>query len=830
MNSKNIDQVELLRIAATSKLDLKKKSTLGQFFTPIPICQYMASLFNDISGDVRVLDPGCGVGSLTAALVEREINSKRITSLHADLYDIEDVVYPYLKETMLICKHGLPSFVGKIIKNDFIFDTADEIDSGLTGRKQEKYSHVIMNPPYKKIATKSEHRLALRKAGIEAVNLYSGFVGLAINKMIEGGELVAIIPRSFCNGPYYLPFRELLLNNTSIQHIHIFEKRNDAFSDNDVLQENIIIHCVKGTSQGEVVITSSPSADFHIDEESGEFSATDLTIRKVPFNKIVSSNDKDKFIHIAASPRDQKVIDRLSSFNCKLNDLELKVSTGPVVGFRLRSQLRQNYSKGDAALLYPAHMKETVHWPLRDIKPNAINVSDITRPWLWNNEGHFLAVRRFSSKEEKRRIVATIYDGTLPGSLIGFENKLNVFHYKKSGVNELLVKGLYVYLNSSLLDKYYRQFGGHTQVNATDLRNIHYPDKDILLELGRSFKGMSLGQKEIDGLLEGVINNLLDTQGEEVLSSQQKIEDAMEVLAALGMPRAQLNERSALTLLALLQLEPNGSWEELGNGMIGVTPIMDWCRDVYGKEYAPNTRETFRRQTLHQFVDAGMVLYNPDQPDRAVNSPKACYQIAPEILEILKHFGDKSWDSSLSGYLKVRPTLIQKYAMEREMQMIPLTLPDGTKVKLSAGVHSQLIKDIVTEFGPRFVPGAEVIYLGDTGAKEDFFNKGRLEELGVAVNRKGKLPDAVLYWEEKDWLILVESVTSHGPVDGKRHGELSKLFESSKPGLVYVTAFPDRKIMTKYLADISWETEVWTADAPTHMIHFNGDRFLGPHS
>jgi len=164
------------------------------------------------------------------------------------------------------------------------------------------------------------------------------------------------------------------------------------------------------------------------------------------------------------------------------------------------------------------------------------------------------------------------------------------------------------------------------------------------------------------------------------------------------------------------------------------------------------------------------------------------------------------------------------------MELIPLTLPDGTKIKLSPGDHSQLIRDIVKEFGPRFAPGAEVIYLGDTGAKSDFFRAKRLAELGVVVNRKGKLPDVVLYWAEKDWLLLVESVTSHGPVDSKRHKELAKLFENASSGLVYVTAFPNRKLMAKYVAHISWETEVWTADAPTHMIHFNGDKFLGPHN
>ncbi len=189
-------------------------------------------------------------------------------------------------------------------------------------------------------------------------------------------------------------------------------------------------------------------------------------------------------------------------------------------------------------------------------------------------------------------------------------------------------------------------------------------------------------------------------------------------------------------------------------------------------------------------------------------------------------YGTAEWENSVKEWLKNRETLAVQYAMEREMKMIPLILDDGIEIKLSPGDHSKLIHDIVSKFGPRFAPGSEVIYLGDTGAKENLFRKDRLAQLGVTINRRGKLPDVVLYWAKKNWLLLIESVTSHGPIDGKRHGELSKLFEGAKAGLVYVTAFPDRKTMTKYLSYISWETEVWTADAPTHMIHFNGDKFL----
>ncbi len=309
----------------------------------------------------------------------------------------------------------------------------------------------------------------------------------------------------------------------------------------------------------------------------------------------------------------------------------------------------------------------------------------------------------------------------------------------------------------------------------------------------------------------------------------ERIEEAILIIKMLGLPREQQNERSALTLLALLDLHPNGAWSQLKKPMLGVTPIMDWCAKVYGKKYAPNTRETIRRQTLHQFVDGGVCLYNPDQPDRPVNSPKACYQIAPDVFQVLQTYGTGKWSDALQNWLSARETLVQQYAMEREQELVPVTLGEGEAVSLSSGAHSKLIKDIVEEFAPRFLGGAEVIYIGDTGAKEDFFKKDRLKQLGIVVDRKGKMPDVVLYLEKKNWLVLIESVTSHGPVDGKRHSELNSLFEKSLAGLVFVSAFPDRRTMMRFLAEISWETEVWTADAPSHLIHFNGDRFLGPY-
>lgn len=310
---------------------------------------------------------------------------------------------------------------------------------------------------------------------------------------------------------------------------------------------------------------------------------------------------------------------------------------------------------------------------------------------------------------------------------------------------------------------------------------------------------------------------------------EQRLKEAYSVLVDLGLPRQQLNERTALCLLCLLNITPDKNWDEAESHLIGITPIMDWSKQNYGREYAPNTRETFRRQSMHQFIQAGICLYNPDKPERPVNSPKAVYQIEPELLEVLKTFGTSQYKNQLEKYFSVRKTLLERHAKLRDMNMLPVKLKDNAEIKISMGEHSELIKAIVEDFAPRYVPNGDLIYVGDTGDKVGYFDSDLLESLCVKLDNHGKFPDVIIYHTEKNWLLLIESVTSHGPVDYKRHEELECLFSNSTAGLVYVSAFPNKKIFLKYLGSISWETEVWIADSPTHMIHFNGSRFLGPY-
>lgn len=820
-------KADFYRTDASRKLDPKTRGAKGQFMTPEPISTFMASLFNQAEGNVSLLDAGAGVGSLTAAFIDRVCTQQtKPDDIQVVAYEIEKVLVEYLEETLMSacqsCSSNTTPCSYQIKTDDFIDDSVNKIiaASGLFGHQEDQFTHCIINPPYKKISSRSKHRMLLQQVGIETSNLYSGFLALSIMRLQDQGELVAIIPRSFCNGVYFRPFREFLLKEMALTHIHVFDSRNATFKDDEVLQETIIFHAVKGKQQGEVRITSSHDPDF-----------TETTQRTIPFEKVVSPSDPDKFIHIAVSDFDQTVIDRMIHFKHSLHDLGLNVSTGPVVDFRLKEDIRQEPETGTYPLIYPVHFeKNQISWPKAGSKkPNAILDTENTHRWLMNN-GWYTLTKRFSSKEESRRITAAIHNPEhIKGEYIGFENHVNVFHANKQGIEPIIAKGLSIYLNSTLVDLFFRQFSGHTQVNVTDLRMLPYPDLDTLRRLGSQVKEIFPDQHIIDSLLEAEIQNMTNENSINPLFIQEKIQQALELLKALGLPRAQQNERSALTLLALIGLQPEQEWKAATNPLMGITPIMDFIKDSYGKSYAPNTRETIRRQTMHQFVDAGIAVSNPDEPSRPVNSPKWVYQIEEQALELIRTLDSEDWGENLEEYLKVRKTLAAQYAKKRDMLRIPLTINGNKKLTLTPGIHSELIRDIINEFGSRFAPGSEVLYIGDTGEKLGHYDEAAFKKLGLTFDNHDKFPDVVLHFKEKNWLLLIESVTSHGPVDGKRHSELANLFKNSKAGLVYVTAFPDRKTMGKYLGDISWETEVWVADAATHLIHFNGERFLGPY-
>jgi adenine-specific DNA-methyltransferase len=464
------------RVVSSPKQKPSRESQFGQFMTSRSVAGFMAGLFGrSFPESVRLLDPGAGKGALTTAFVAHWRHCDPVGRLEAHAYEFDSRLLDELRANLA----GVSSAVAieaNVLEGDFIERAATMIRLG----RGKRFTHAILNPPYKKINSASAHRSLLRAVGLETVNLYSGFVGLAVELMEDGGNIVAIIPRSFCNGPYYQPFRDFVLGRTAIRHIHLFEARNKAFKDDGVLQENIIIRLERGRRQGAVTVSTSTDDTF-----------SDYFEQEHSFQNIVIPDDAERFIHIPTG--DDTELLNIKAIRYRLDELGLSVSTGPVVDFRMKDDLRSNPQPGTVPLLYPGHFKGgRIEWPKPGFKkPNAIRHTRDTTKWLFPG-GFYTVVRRFSSKEERRRIVANVVDpADLPASMFGFENHLNVIHANRQPLPENLARGIAVYLNATLVDQYFRRFNGHTQVNAADLRIMKYPSRETLNELGVWAKSQS---------------------------------------------------------------------------------------------------------------------------------------------------------------------------------------------------------------------------------------------------------------------------------------------------------------------------------------------------
>lgn len=486
MNRTKLDDT---RREASQKLDPVKRSQLGQFLTSTATADFMASLFEQWPSHIRLLDPGAGIGSLTEAFAARFIKqAPKEGKLEAHCYEIEPILIEYLADHLakleVEVRTGNRHLVSTIHERDFIAEAIYQI-----GMRGQTYTHAILNPPYKKISTDSNHRRMLRQVGIETVNLYTAFLALTIAMMDNGGEVVAIVPRSFCNGSYYRPFREYLLARCAIKQMHVFESRTKAFQDDEVLQENIIIYLVRGAAQREVTVSVSHDTTRH-----------DYQARQLPFAEIVKPGDSELFIHIPT----EEAAAHPHLFTTSLMDLGLSVSTGPVVDFRMKDYWLAKPQGKCVPLLYAHHFKNgTFTWPREHKKPNALALSDEVQKWLMPR-GFYALTKRFSAKEERRRLVAFVVDpAALPHDAYGFENHLNVFHSGKRGVPEALARGLALFLNSTAADLHFRNFSGHTQVNATDLRTMRYPDRKSLERFGEwAMKHAGATQEEIDEQVE----------------------------------------------------------------------------------------------------------------------------------------------------------------------------------------------------------------------------------------------------------------------------------------------------------------------------------------
>lgn len=474
------------------------REELGQYLTQAPIARFLASLFTFPEEEVRLLDPGAGTGALTTAVAERLCGSSRPPKRIAVTgVEVDPRMWEPLAETHAscggICEKSAIDWEAAIVRDSFFDFALSYVREDFFTSAAAPFNAAILNPPYRKIHSDSVERQQLRAAGLETSNLYTGFLFLAARILAPGGELVAIVPRSFCNGPYFRVFREQFFAMMSLRRIHLFESRTAAFREDAVLQENIVFYAVKTSKAPKEVVVSS---------SHGEPSAGDPVARH-PYSTIFAPGDPQRFLHIPAAGKSSDARALLGRVSCTLSTLGLEVSTGRVVDFRARSLLCAESGPNTFPLIYPCHCRGgRVVWPgSQTRKPNAIAAAADAQNLLVPAETYVLT-KRFTSKEERRRIVASIFEPSVVASdRVGFENHLNYFHSRGRGLPRNLAFGLAVYLNSTVVDQYFRQFNGHTQVNATDLRNLPYPSHEALTRLGVNLGNAVLAQDEIDHLV-----------------------------------------------------------------------------------------------------------------------------------------------------------------------------------------------------------------------------------------------------------------------------------------------------------------------------------------
>lgn len=307
------------------------------------------------------------------------------------------------------------------------------------------------------------------------------------------------------------------------------------------------------------------------------------------------------------------------------------------------------------------------------------------------------------------------------------------------------------------------------------------------------------------------------------MTHMTKKDEVRRFLSNIGMPKAQQADICVLSILAMTEIKPDDDWKSATNNWIRIHDIIAFVNQNYGTSYAENSRETFRKQAMHRFRTAALIEDN----GKATNSPNYRYRITDEALKVLCSIGTDNEENELNQFLSNHDKLVDIYSSKKKMTMMPVKI-NGVNLQFSTGKHNELQKAIIEEFAPRFAPNSECLYVGDTTEKDLVKNVEKLKQLGFEITLHDKMPDVVLYNEDNDWIYFIESVTSVGPMDPKRILEISEMTKNVKAGKVFVTAFLDFSTYKKFAESLAWETEVWIACMPEHMIHLNGDKFLGP--
>lgn len=818
----------------------------GQFFTPPIVARSMANLAGTLHNRMRVLDPGAGVGMLACAVCELA-KAKQLPELTIIAYESDPALFLLCSFTLAYARdylreHGVELSI-ELHQQDFLEAMAAQLSHyslwSNNLQPEQPFDLAILNPPYFKVNQTDSRAVLVKDVAHGRTNIYTMFMSLAASSLRIGGHFISITPRSFASGTYFKQFRQQFFNIITPEFIHLFDSRRSAFEDADVLQENIIL---AGAKKG---ITAAEDMYVSISRSRGIKDLAHPLVQQLQRSLIIDAKQKDPVLHLPTSDIDIHLLQAFRRWNNRLATFGLEISTGPVVPFRSQDVLTsvESVRQGKAVpLLWLQHVHHMdIKWPLAHFdKPQGV-LSETDQKLLVKNTTQIL-LRRFSAKEEARRITAAVLaEGMFGSDLIALENHLNYLYRPDGTLSGEEATGIAAFLNSSLVDRYFRITNGNTQVNATELRKLPLPPLEQLIRIGQRVVQLHIEQ-DFDQteqiVMEELGKDLIVGSEEDDLQlpilkdsriSMGKIQEAQRILQDLGLPPAQQNEISALTLLALCNANETTPWTNIARQPITIHNLMGYMKQHYGRIYAENTREVVRRQVVHQFEQARLVDRNPDDPARQTNSPNTCYALTEEAFEVLHQFGTPAWEHAVANFLAQHGALWDHYQRSRQAVALPLKLADGNQVYLTPGKHNALQIAVIETFGPRFVPASTVLYLGDAANKFIIYEKERLEELGVPITMHDKLPDIILHDGAKNLLYLIEAVTSHGPVSHKRLFELEKLLKGCIPKRVYISAFLDFAEYGRHKSKIAWETEVWIAEIPEHMIHYNGDRYIGQH-
>jgi adenine-specific DNA-methyltransferase len=697
----------------------EKRKELGQFLTTPEIARYMAGKFAFLPQECRVLDPAVGSGVLVSALIEHVVNVGFPKHLTIEGYEVDQELAAVAREVLMAAtsyaaENGIHVRT-HVHHADFILTHVQVLRPLLfsaTGNAKARtsydYNAIIANPPYFKLH--SQDPRVRTASGLVAghTNIYTLFMALSVQLLTENGHACFIVPRSSCSGAYFAKFRRELISQAIPIHVHLFESRQQAFKFDDVLQENVIILFRKQspTAIEKQPITISASLGTNALQR-------DLNSRQISQKQFLGKRNGAVFFRLPVTELDQRILETVDSWPGSLTQYGWEVSTGPVVPFRAEDFLRgaESVEQGDAVpLLWMHHISpQVITWPIgRSYKPQAIAKS-ATAVGLLLPVADYVLIRRFSAKEERRRLIAAPFlREAYEYDMIGLENHLNFIHGRKVKLAVEEALGLSALLNSALIDRYFRISNGNTQVNANELRALPLPNIDVIRQIGCQVKEIEIAS------LDQLVFSILRETGylpvdfptiQESRYSMGKIQEAQEILKALGLPRPQQNEISALTLLVLAQLSEETPWEQAKQRSLRIHDILLEIQARYGRQYAENTRETIRRQVIHQFVQAGLVLRNPDNPTLSTNSPRSHYALSKPTLETIRTYNSTAWPDAAQAFLEDQRSLIETYHLQREQHRVPLIMEGGVEYHLSPGVHNQLQVAIIEEFGPLLQKG-----------------------------------------------------------------------------------------------------------------------------